>query len=154
MRIASNKPAAATQKRPATPAPAAKKETAAAKKPEAWGASANVGRDVRDTLKSQAGRMLFAELLENHMATEPGGSDGYQWDPADTKALQWTLFATQHPDDTMLVRVSGKELSIVNESNGFEGKATFKGATREALNEAVLKAMASYNRAADAARVP
>jgi hypothetical protein len=57
-------------------------------------------------------------------------------------------------DDSLLVKVSGKDLSIVSESSGFEGKATFKGTTREALNETILRAVADLNKTTEAARQP
>lgn len=55
-------------------------------------------------------------------------------------------------DDSLLVKVSGKELSIVSESSGFEGKASFKGTSLEGLNDAVLRAVKDLSRKTEAER--
>lgn len=147
------KPLSQAQARPATkPAPPPARPTST-QKPAWTGASASLNRDLRATLASEAGRSLFAELLENQL-NDPNATTGYVWDPADTKAMQWTLRAQEMGDDSLLVKVSGKDLSIVSESSGFEGKATFKGSTREALNETILRAVADLNKNTEAAREP
>lgn len=134
--------------KPSTPARATSTQKAG------WtGASASLNRDLRATLASDAGRALFAELLENHM-NDPNAASGYVWDPADTKAMQWTLRAQDMGDDSLLVKVSGKDLSIVSESSGFEGKATFAGSNREALNAAIQLAVTQLNKNTDAGREP
>lgn len=134
--------------------PPPKSPPAEARPAATWGSkTTNVAQDVRKTLNTEPGRHLFAELLENQL-NDPNATTGYVWDPADATAMQWTLRAQEMGDDSILVRVSGKELSILSESSGFEGKASFKGSSREALNKAILDAVASLNRAEEAARAP
>lgn len=144
-------PSSLSTTKQATPPPP-KRSPTEAKPAVDWGSkTANVGQDVRKALNNEPGRYLFAELLENQI-NDPESDTGYVWDPTDAKAMQWTLRAQEVGDDSILVRVSGKELSILSESSGFEGKATFKGSSREALNKAVLEAVASLNRATEAER--
>lgn len=117
-----------------------------------WNASsAAVGRELRAMLTSQPGREKFAELLENQL-NDPSATTGYVWDPADNKAMQWTLRAQEMGDDSILVKISGKELSILSESSGFEGKASFKGTSLEGLNDAIVRAVKDLDRKTEAER--
>ncbi|MFZ5446058.1 MAG: hypothetical protein ACOZQL_39060 [Myxococcota bacterium] len=103
--------------------------------------TANLARDLRATLTHPQGRQLFAELLENQLG-DPDQGTGYVWDAqAKTGDLAWALHSSEMADDTMLVRVNGKELSIQSESSGFEGRAVLTGTSREALNAAIAHAV-------------
>jgi hypothetical protein len=141
------RPSSTTSPKKAAPAPkpAAAQSTAAARK-TGWGAGAgDVARDVRAALTHPQGRETFAELLENHLTNQDTGA-GYAWDPADGKALQWTLKHSEVGDDSLLVQVKGKELRIQSEMSGFEGKATFTGTSRAQLDAAVRAAVKDLDR--------
>jgi hypothetical protein len=117
-----------------------------------WSApTGGLARDLREKLTHPQGRETFAELLENQLG-DPNEGIGYVWDPADDKALQWTLRNSEVGDDSLLVRVTGKELTIQSEMSGFEGKATFKGSSRKALNDAIMAASRDLTRVTDEAR--
>ena len=157
MRI-QQRPAAPASPSTASPSTArrepASTETATAARSERAGWSTSPGglaRDLRAKLTHPQGRETFAELLENQLG-DPNEGTGYVWDPADDKALQWTLRNSEVGDDSLLVRVTGKELTIQSEMSGFEGKATFTGSSRKALNDAIAAASRDLTRVADEAR--
>lgn len=152
MRIQSSRPPVVSS---STPDPARAKSSPAEAKPSAsWGGgAANVARDVRAALTHPQGRATFAELLENQLG-DPNAGTGYVWDPSDQAAMQWTLRSSEMGDDSLLVRVNGKELSIQSEMSGFEGKATFGGSSREALNDAIRAAVKNLETVTERNRGP
>lgn len=140
MRIQSKKPAAITNPPSETAKPAAAK-TATPSRAAGWsGGAGNVARDVHAALTHPQGRETFAELLENHLS-DPNSGIGYAWDPGHQKPMQWSLRNSEMGEDTLLVQVRGKELIIQSDNSGFEGKATFTGSSREALDTAIRAAV-------------